>query len=872
MKFFRITVILACLATLLFSSCNKMEEMSDSGQDYGYVQFKLYKEGQDLVSKAVTNKLNYLADATKLRVTMSYNGVDIYQTLNLTSSSEELAEFGLRSDKLKLLAGEYKIIGFVLYDRLDEELYRGTPGQAVFTITPGGLVSHNLFAKAVMRGNARISFTKDLSSFENNPATKAPSREYLFSDIEYVDIGLKNIDDGKATTIYNLPVKHSVHFDDDDQTYGYQTSSLICDTLLSLTAGTHQVVRYVTKNSDKKILETNTNPLKSEFEIENNRTTDVKVALTLYESDEYIKDYYALYAIWEALDGPNWYFFGENELRGCNWDFNKDPDLWGQQPGVTLHANGRVASITISEFGFSGKIPAEIGQLTELRDLYLGTHNDTYLIYPDPTLLPGLTDANRMERHKEYLSKLHTPTQFSEPIARALKEHNISIPEISLYEKYTENEIMDGKGGMSKMAIQPMDIVYGRLCNGLTEIDPAIGNLKNLKRINIANGKIADLPDEFANLTGLTDLELYNCSYMTSLPEAIGNLPNLVSVNLSNNGWSEEESLKAFNLIANGQSKDDIQILYFRQNKLPEIPASIKNMTRIGLLDLAYNRIKKTVAFGDDINLIQAYFDFNQLESFPTENGIFCGFDDIETFSAKGNKLTKFPDIFSSKSKFTMLTVDFSYNNISEIENAGNGYKGLNVETLSMTNNPLLTEYPKAFAESGSQINYINLRGCSISSFPKGCFVGEKMAFMISMDLSYNHISELPKEFDATNIPYLYGMELSYNRFSSFPIQPLDMSGLTVFAIRGQRDENGKRCLKQWPTGIYQHTGLRGLYLGSNDLRKVDDTISHLIYYLEISDNPNIEFDASDICYYYAAGAYILIYDKTQKILNCEYM
>ena len=91
-------------------------------------------------------------------------------------------------------------------------------------------------------------------------------------------------------------------------------------------------------------------------------------------------------------------------------------------------------------------------------------------------------------------------------------------------------------------------------------------------------------------------------------------------------------------------------------------------------------------------------------------------------------------------------------------------------------------------------------------------------------------------------------------------------------AVRSQRDENGRRCLSEWPTGVYQHTGLRALYLGSNDIRKVNDNISYLIYYLDISDNPNITFDASDICVYWKAGLYFLMYDKTQNILNCEEM
>jgi hypothetical protein len=93
-----------------------------------------------------------------------------------------------------------------------------------------------------------------------------------------------------------------------------------------------------------------------------------------------------------------------------------------------------------------------------------------------------------------------------------------------------------------------------------------------------------------------------------------------------------------------------------------------------------------------------------------------------------------------------------------------------------------------------------------------------------------------------------------------------------MLAIRGQRDANGKRCLSEWPQGVYNHTGLRALYLGSNNIGKVEDTISYLIYYLDISDNPEIVFDATDICYNWMAGTYFLLYDKTQEIRGCDAM
>ena len=69
----------------------------------------------------------------------------------------------------------------------------------------------------------------------------------------------------------------------------------------------------------------------------------LEVPVRLDETAEYIKDYIALKAIWTKMDGPNWKYYGESSPMGANWNFNKDIDLWGNQPGVQLLDNGRVA-------------------------------------------------------------------------------------------------------------------------------------------------------------------------------------------------------------------------------------------------------------------------------------------------------------------------------------------------------------------------------------------------------------------------------------------------------------------------------------------------------------------------------------------------
>lgn len=879
MKLLKISVAaIFALAAAFIGGCSDDEGIDNRDLDYGYVQFKLYKEASyDALSRAQKPQLDYLYEASKVQVSLDYNGTTVTQTLTLTASDKESAEFGLRSEKLRLLTGSYRIITFSLYDANDELIYNGMPLEERLVVEAGGLKVHDLTVDVEPRGKVRFTISKDLSDFTETPVTRAAERQYTFDEIAFIDLTVKHGVTNELTTFKMLPTKFSVHFDEDDDTFGYQTSSLECDTLLSLKAGSYKMMKYEAYDKNKLLLEINKRPKNLDFEIKDNKTTEAKVGVTLYEADEYIRDYYALYEIWKALDGPNWYFSGENYPEGTNWDFNKDPDLWGVQPGVEVHSNGRVAKITLSDFGFRGHLPAAIGQLTQLIELYLGSHNDANLLEYDPSIAPDKSlserKRTRMERNKEFLRLIHTPTQTSEPIARALKEHNISIPAISLYEEYTEDEIIDRETGLQKR-IRPYDVVHGKLTNGLKSIDPAIGKLEKLEYLFIANGEVETLPEELANLKSLTDVEVYNCPKMTQFPMALAKLPEMVSLNIANNSqWSPEEIYKGLDAIANGPSKEKLQILYVRGNKLKEVPESFSNLKKIGLLDLAQNQIETIHPFGKEVAPVQFFLDNNKLTSLPTDaDGLFCTIDDMESFSATYNKFTKFPNIFSAKNKFTIKSVDFSYNEIDGFEGEDDGtFRGLNIEQFTLAANRF-TKYPKCLGATNSFVAYIILRGNSIDEIPEGSFSGKYSASMTSLDLTYNKLSKLPKDFTAEQLPYLYGLDVSFNAFDKFPWSPLNCPGLTVFAIRGQRDAQGNRCLREWPTGLYNHTGLRGFYIGSNDLRKIDDTISYLIYHLDISDNPNITFDASAICYYWQQGVYNLIYDKTQNILNCDKM
>jgi Leucine-rich repeat (LRR) protein len=158
-----------------------------------------------------------------------------------------------------------------------------------------------------------------------------------------------------------------------------------------------------------------------------------------------------------------------------------------------------------------------------------------------------------------------------------------------------------------------------------------------------------------------------------------------------------------------------------------------------------------------------------------------------------------------------------------------------------------------------------------LRTLEEGTLIGANSAMLSTIDLSFNRLAELPqKDFSKDNIPYLYGIDLSSNALSEFPRQLLEIEALTVISIRQQRDDEGNRTLSDWPTGIGKHPKMAALYMGSNDLREINDVISPYILLFEIKDNPNISIDLSSVCPYIEMGYYELVYDSTQNIRGCD--
>ena len=890
---FFLPLIISLLTIVVATGCSDDDEALQS--QYGYVQFKLYKStsfDKGTVTRSVTDKLESLSSAQKIMVVMTHNGTTVSQTLPLNAYNANNAEYGLRSDKLQLLAGTYKIIGYYLYDKLDKVLLAGPAGEDnEFTVVSGGLQEQTLTVDAVSRGTVTFKLTKEGLS------TRAAG-EYLFSNIRFIDVTVMNTFTRVTTGLKGMKVtyeedsKENQNPDNVNDKY-MDIGVATCDSAVWLPAGTYQVVAYTTysqSGSTKPELETQS--VRGEpFIVEDNKLTeDANVPIQLKETAEYIKDYKALKAIWEALDGKNWKYNSgivDNTVHPSNWNFNKELDMWGDQPGVDLDANGRVTGLSLAGFGAKGRVPDAIGQLTELKTLAFGTHGETLSgrLFGEDKLAPDMTEEQkqRIRMHYKRMFLDYDPRlNMSELLQDGINRH----PKLQPIKKDNRITLKDTQ--------------IGGLTNRITFISKAVQRLTKLQNLYLANSPITydniatdweDATSEYAkqyadeelswsNLKDLTDVELYNCPKLTQIPEFVYDLPELQLLNVAcNKGISADQLTADWKRLADDEDTGPkVQILYLGYNNLEKFPESesLRKMVKLGLLDCVHNNVNHLEAFGTNVKLTDLKLDYNQIEEIPDN---FCAFtDQVEGLGFSHNKLKYIPNIFNANSVYVMGSVDFSYNEIgsegSNIKCSMDQYKGINASTVTLSYNKI-KKFPTELFASGSPISTIDLSNNLMTSIPENSLKPKngnyKNTYLLTIiDLRFNKLTSLSDDFRATTLPYLSNMDVSYNCFSKFPTQPLNSSQLKAFGIRHQRDAEGNRILREWPTGITTCPSLIQLQIGSNDIRKVDEKLTPQLYILDIGDNPNISIDVTSVCPYIEAGMYVLIYDTTQDIRGCD--
>ena len=728
-------LLMVAMLTMTVTSCS---DDATEGWDgtYGYVQFMLSKKVSTRATRAVAvDKLEKLADAKKIKVVMEHDGTTVSQTLNLNAYNAETAEFGLRSDKLQLASGTYTIIGFYLYDGVDEQLLASSAGNE-FTVVGRRPYKQDLTVATVERGRVQFDLVKDWKK------TRGANEEYLFSNIRMVDVSVTNLFTRQTFTFTDLKVKYkegnkeNQDPDNPDDKY-MSTGTAHCDSTLWLPAGTYQVTSYTTYGKTGAVKTTfETQPVKGEAFVvtDNQLTDDAQVPVILSETKEYIKDYKALKAIWESLGGKDWSFYGDATFHGANWNFNKELDMWGdqlerdsQQPGTRHRRHHR-------RLRSQGIVPDAIGQLTELQVLNFGSHDEKiganlFDEYDASRMNASRKLAMRHDYENKFL-KYDPRNNLSDMIRRAStptpETPRTSSRRIHAFSSRTHRSVLPP---IRLQASRRPSIASPRCSSSISATRPsqparcAPSSTTTRLRSIIALPRFTD--ESWDAMTTLTDLELYNCPKLTRLPDFYHELPNVQAFNPARNkGISARQLRDDWEQMATTKIGKTLQILYLSFNNPEEFPDTwaIRNMLKLGLLDLANNNIKKVHAFGKEVELSSLYLNNNKIEEIPAD---LCGFsDNTESLNFSYNKLKKIPNIFDASSVHVMGSVDFSNNEITGVDNTG-GYKGINASSVSLANNRI-SKFPSELISAGSPITTPRPGANQMTTIPKGLHQGQE--------------------------------------------------------------------------------------------------------------------------------------------------
>ena len=280
-------------------------------------------------------------------------------------------------------------------------------------------------------------------------------------------------------------------------------------------------------------------------------------------SDHTARDRSALIALYEATDGRNW---REQDA----WLTDEPLHSW---QGVSL-SDGRVTRLRLPNNRLVGRLPPEVGMLTELRRLELPGNSLEGRIPDTIGALSALTHLdlrwNSLDGHippplaklTNLVSLLLSANRLTGPIPDF--GGLVGLTRLDLSYNELRGEIPKTLGRLTQL--NALGLRSNRL-NG--PIPPQLAGMGNLSRLYLDDNElIGEIPAEFGNFTELTHLDLSSNALRGRIPPQLGNLRNLVWLGLGKN------------LLVG------------------EIPAQLGNLSNLAHLDL---QSREPAALGDEV-------------------------------------------------------------------------------------------------------------------------------------------------------------------------------------------------------------------------------------------------------------------------------
>ena len=289
-----------------------------------------------------------------------------------------------------------------------------------------------------------------------------------------------------------------------------------------------------------------------------------------------------LVALYNATGGANW-------TNNTNWLSDKPIGEWH---GVTTNKQGRVIDLGLFENNLVGAIPAELGNLSELKVLGLGSNQLTGAIPPS---LGNLSNLTLLYLWNNHLSGSIPPElgKLSNLTGLALQANDLTggIPS-----ELSDLSRLEHLGLWGNQLSGPLPSWLGSLSNlreiwlsqnQLTGAIPTdLGNLSNLTELKLWQNQLSgNIPAKLGDLSSLTLLELGRNQLSGEIPSALGGLSNLEKLSVSGNQLSGE-------IPSSLGSLSNLEQLYLRENQFSgSIPAELGSLSSLTRLYLHDNRL-----------------------------------------------------------------------------------------------------------------------------------------------------------------------------------------------------------------------------------------------------------------------------------------
>ncbi|OYE03995.1 leucine-rich repeat domain-containing protein [Nostoc sp. 'Peltigera membranacea cyanobiont' 232] len=403
---------------------------------------------------------------------------------------------------------------------------------------------------------------------------------------------------------------------------------------------------------------------------------------------------------------------------------------------------GQLSNLTVLDLSSNQLkiVPQQIGQLSNLRELYLSSNQLKTL----PQQIGQLSNLRELYLNSNQLKTL--PQQIGQ--LSNLRE---------LYLNSNQLETLPQQiGQLSNLNV--LNLGLNRL---LKTLPAEIGQLSNLTELDLNSNPRIMLPVEISQFCNLRKLDL-NSNQLTTLPTEIGQLSNLRELYLNSNQLTM--------LPAEIGQLSNLRELYLQFNQLITLPAEIGQLSNLSQLNLQFNQLITLPAELDQLsNLRELYLNSNQLITLPTGIGqlsnlreLYLNSNQLITLPKGIGQLTNLYQLDLNSNQLTMLPAE-----IGQLTNLYQLY----------LNSNQLTTLP---AEIGQLTNLckLNLSNNQLTMLPAE--IGQ-LTNLYQLYLNLNQLTTLPAEIG--QLTNLYKLNLSNNQLTTLPAEIGQLTNLSVFEL-----------------------------------------------------------------------------------------